>query len=111
MKLINSKNLKTTLAHNQVPRKAIVRVGDFPPNLYTVNEAYLDENSGFSPHKHNDSLEIYYFLQGKGEVKINEKIYRVKKGDWLIVEVGEWHSLKNKGKSQLRFITVRLKNI
>jgi len=108
MKKINIKSIKTTLAHGEIKRKALVRVGDLKSKVQTVNYAWLEPNESFSPHKHDDCEELYFFLEGKGEMKINDKIFEVKKNDFVVVELGEWHSLKNTSLKKLVFLTVRI---
>ena len=108
MKIINIKNIKTTLAHKEIKRKALVKVGELKSKIQTVNYAWLEEGESFSPHKHNDCEELYFFLEGKGEMKIDDKIFTVKKNDFVVVEVGEWHSLKNTSSKKLIFLTTRI---
>lgn len=108
MKIIDSKKIETTLAHNAVPRKALIKVGDSRSKLQTVNDAYLEPGTGFEPHKHSDSEEIYYFLEGNGEMDIDGKKIPVGKGICVQIESGESHELLNTGKTNLRFITLRL---
>ena len=108
MKKFNAKDIPITLAHNQVPRKALIKVGDLKSKIQTINDACLEPGKGFAPHTHNDGEEIYYFLEGNGEMIINDKKFQVKKGDVVVVEVGESHSLKNPSANKLRFITIRV---
>lgn len=107
MLLKNNKVLPVTLAHNQVKRKQLIKAGELKSKVQTVNYAWLEAGESFTPHKHDDCEEIYFFLQGKGLMRINKKEFVVKKGDFVVVEVGEWHSLKNH--SNRRLIFLRLK--
>jgi mannose-6-phosphate isomerase-like protein (cupin superfamily) len=108
MKIINIKNITQTLAHNEIKRKQLVKPGDLRSRIQTVNYAWLEKGESFSPHKHDDCEELYFFLEGNGVMKINEKEFEVKKDDFIVVEVGEWHSLKNPYLEKLVFFTVRL---
>lgn len=109
MKLKSLKNIKTTFAHNEVPRKALLRVGETKTKIQTVNYAWLKPAQSFSPHKHNDCEELYFFLEGEGEMKIDNKTFSVKKGDFVVIEKGEWHSLRNNNKKKIVFLTIRVK--
>lgn len=60
MKKLNTKDIPTTYAHNEVSRKTLVKVGDLKSKLQTVNDAHLKPVQGFSPHTHPDCEEIYY---------------------------------------------------
>jgi mannose-6-phosphate isomerase-like protein (cupin superfamily) len=108
MKKINIKSIKTTLAHEEIKRKALVKVGELKSKVQTVNYAWLEPNQSFSPHKHDDCEELYFFLEGKGKMRINDRIFEVKKNDFVVVEVGEWHNLKNTSLKKLLFLTVRI---
>lgn len=108
MKLLKLNQISTTLAHNQVKRKQMIKPGDLKSKIQTVNYAWLEAGESFEPHKHNDCEELYFFLQGKGLMKINENEFEVKKNDFIVVEKNEWHSLKNPYKTKLVFFTIRI---
>jgi len=108
MKILHLKSIKTTLAHGEIKRKALVKVGELKSKVQTVNYAWLEPNQSFSPHKHDDCEELYFFLEGKGKMIINDKIFEVKKNDFIVVEIGEWHSLKNTSSEKLIFFTLRI---
>lgn len=108
MKIINAGNIKTTVAHGAVPRKALIKTGDSRTKLQTVNDAHLDSGQGFEPHVHADCEEVYYFIEGEGTMTVNGRKILVGEGICMLVEAGESHGLKNTGAKTLRFITVRL---
>lgn len=108
MKLLKLNQIPTTLAHNKIKRKQLVKPGDLKSKIQTVNYAWLVAGESFEPHKHDDCEELYFFLEGKGLMKINKKEFKVKKGDFVVVEKSEWHSLKNTSKSKLVFFTIRI---
>ncbi len=108
MKIIKFDEIKETLAHNTVPRKPLIKVGDSKTKLQTVNDAYLEPGKGFEPHIHEDCEEVYYFLEGTGEMAINGNKIQVQSGICVLVETGESHGLTNTGSIPLRFITVRI---
>lgn len=107
MKKVSASELSTTLAHNQVPRKALIQVGDLQSKIQTINDAWLEPKKSFPPHKHDDCEEIYYFLEGEGEMKVAGQRFNVKTGDCVVVEEGEPHALKNTSFINLRFIAIR----
>lgn len=108
MKILKVKDIKIILAHNQIKRKQLIKPGDLKSKIQTVNYAWLEEEESFEPHKHDDCEELYFFIDGKGIMKINEKEFEVKKNDFVVVEVGEWHSLRNPHQKKLIFLTVRV---
>jgi mannose-6-phosphate isomerase-like protein (cupin superfamily) len=109
MKKINANSLLTTLAHNEVKRKALIKVGDCASCIQTVNDAWLDKEESFSPHNHADGEELYYFLEGEGLMTIDDTEYKVGQSDCILVQKGEYHSLKNLSSKKLRWISVRTK--
>lgn len=109
MKKKNIYDIETTFAHNEVARKALLKVGESKSCIQTLNYAWLEKGESFSPHKHDDCEEFYFFIKGEGKMKINESEFEVKEGDFVVVEKGEFHGLQNKGEERLIFFTVRVK--
>lgn len=109
MKILNPKTTKTTLAHNQIKRKQLIKVGDLRSNIQTVNYAWLEAGESFEPHKHDDCEEIFFIIEGGGVFKINDNEFIVGPNDCIIVEKGENHSLENLFKLKLIFLSIRIK--
>lgn len=80
MKIINEENVK---AINDLcgPLKELYMSKNV--SLATVvikagKEAHL--------HKHPDLEEVYYVLSGKGEMRVEDKVYNIEKGDAFAIE-------------------------
>lgn len=101
-------NIPATKAHNSVNRKALIKVGEMHSQVQTMNYAWLNKGEGFTPHFHPDCEEIYYFLKGRGEMKIDEKTFKVKAMDVVVVGANEAHGLYNQQNYRLDFITIRI---
>lgn len=74
--------------------------------LFSVME--LEPGSSVGSHTHENDFEIYYILEGEGEVTDNGVIKKVYPGDAMITHEGHEHSLKNIGDNILRFIALIL---
>ena len=48
-------------------------------------------------HHHKGMTEIYIILSGHGAITINNVMMKCEKNDVLLIEKGEWHSIKNNG--------------
>ncbi len=107
MRIIRIDNLPITYAHGEVPRKAYLKVGESRTCVQTINYAWLEEGGKIRLHKHDDCEEFFLFLKGEGLMKVNDAEFLVKKGDFVVVEKGEWHELRNEKKSRLVFLTLR----
>jgi mannose-6-phosphate isomerase-like protein (cupin superfamily) len=109
MKIVNIKDIETTLAHGKIKRKALVKVGELESKFQTVNYAWLEPNESFSPHKHDDCEEIFFILEGGGEFIVENKKYQVGPNDCIIIEKDEAHQLKNLYNLKLIFLSIRVK--
>jgi mannose-6-phosphate isomerase-like protein (cupin superfamily) len=56
-------------------------------------------------HFHKKMEEIYYIVEGEGEIMIDDMISKIKKGHAILLPVGSLHQIKNTGKSILKFIS------
>jgi oxalate decarboxylase/phosphoglucose isomerase-like protein (cupin superfamily) len=56
-------------------------------------------------HKHN-AEEVYVFLEGTGQILVDKKMFKVKKGDLVTIPLNSWHRVINKGRKKLVFLTV-----
>ena len=109
MKIVNIKNVKTTFAHGEIKRKALVKVGELKSKVQTVNYAWLEPGESFSSHKHDDCEEIFFILEGGGEFFVGKKKYQVGPNDCIIIEKDETHQLKNSYNLKLIFLSIRIK--
>jgi mannose-6-phosphate isomerase-like protein (cupin superfamily) len=59
-------------------------------------------------HEHADEEEIYYILQGRGEVLDDDLLQKVGPGDAVLTGDGKGHSIKNIGDESLELLAVIL---
>lgn len=76
----------------------------------TVSETKLRANQETRGHRHADQEEVYYFVEGVGEMEVSPtqgpQVFNVEAGDIVAVPAGSFHKVSNKGHTWLRFITV-----
>ena len=57
-------------------------------------------------HSHEDAEEVYFFLEGNGEIQVGEERFKVKKGDLITIPRGNFHKVFNTGNKELIFLSV-----
>ena len=69
--------------------------------------AYGELNPGEENKKHRlEMKEIYYFIEGEGEMKIEEERVKIKKGMIITIPKNKIQQLKNTGKKKLQFLMI-----
>jgi Mannose-6-phosphate isomerase len=72
---------------------------------YSLAQFTLDIGKKTKLHKIKSS-EIYYILEGKGKLKINEKIFSLEKDDSAYVPPNSNQFIENIGSTELRFLCI-----
>ncbi|MBT3601787.1 MAG: cupin domain-containing protein [Candidatus Latescibacteria bacterium] len=57
------------------------------------------------PHTH-DGHEIFYILQGQGEVEVADEVFQVNEGEALQVDCQALHGIKNAGQGNMRYAVI-----
>ena len=76
-------------------RKRLFETSDMHFNIYCI--APGQENPR---HRHPNSDEILFFVEGTGECDVGEKTYPVSRGDLVLVPKDVPHSIRNKHESE-----------
>ena len=78
------------------------------PTGGTVNqslaEASLEPGQSTERHYHAETEEIYFVLEGEGELELDGDRARVRPGDAAPIAPGAWHQIVNVGERQLRIL-------
>ncbi|MEK7635824.1 MAG: cupin domain-containing protein [Patescibacteria group bacterium] len=69
----------------------------------TVSLTELYPEKSTSGHSHENSDEVYVFIDGIGTMEIGDKTFQVKAGDLILVPSGNFHKVHNKGEKNLSF--------
>ena len=77
----------------------------FGKNLI-LSSTFLRANQKTNGHKHEGQEEVYFFIDGEGEMTIDEETFPVKAGDVICIEDGEFHKVNNTGHLGLYFVCV-----
>lgn len=72
---------------------------------YSIAQFLLESGKKTKLHKIK-SAEIYYILEGKGKLKINEEIFELKKDDSAYVSPNSKQFIENIGVEDLRFLCI-----
>jgi mannose-6-phosphate isomerase-like protein (cupin superfamily) len=70
----------------------------------TLAEARLPAGGCTTPHRHQKTEEIYYILEGQGEMTIADESRLVGPGDAIAIPPGASHQIANRGPQTLKFL-------
>ena len=69
----------------------------------TLAEATLEPGQQTERHYHAESEELYYLVEGTGEMEIDGERSQVGPGDAILIPPGAWHQI-TAGDAELRFL-------
>jgi mannose-6-phosphate isomerase-like protein (cupin superfamily) len=80
-------------------------------DVFLTNWAYVDHllippSASDGLHRHQGVEEIYYVLNGDGQVRVNDETAPIHKGDAVPVRFNEAHSFVNNGNTDLELMVV-----
>jgi mannose-6-phosphate isomerase-like protein (cupin superfamily) len=70
----------------------------------SLAEARLPAGAGTAPHYHPAAEEIYYLLEGRGRMQIENEVREVGPGDAVAIPPGARHQISTIGEQPLRFL-------
>jgi mannose-6-phosphate isomerase-like protein (cupin superfamily) len=75
-----------------------------PVENQSLAEAELPPGMATDRHYHRASEELYYLLEGEGEMEVDGERTAVKPGDAILIPPGAWHQIRTTGAATLRFL-------
>ena len=75
-----------------------------PVELQSLAEATLPPHGFTQRHYHQISGEIYFLLEGTGQIEIDGVTRPVGPGDAILIPPGAWHQITASGAASLRFL-------
>lgn len=78
----------------------------------TVTEVFivvLEPGEAPPLHKHPDTEQVFYMMQGEGELRVGPEgaeSYRVKPGDVVRIPPDTWHQIINDGRMNIRYLSI-----
>jgi mannose-6-phosphate isomerase-like protein (cupin superfamily) len=84
--------------------REIVHPQHSPVKNQSLAEATVGSGHTTEAHYHTRSEEIYYILQGRGEVNIEGETSTLAKGDAVVIAPGARHQIRNSSDEPLVFL-------
>jgi len=70
----------------------------------SLAEATLAPGQATEQHYHRQAEEIYFVLEGSGELEIDGERATVVPGDAVLISPGAWHQIRAEAAGELRFL-------
>ena len=79
---------------------------DGPDLPYSIAHARLDPGESSLPHRLRTSSEVYFILEGEGEMHIDSEQAEVGAGQAILIPPGCWQHISNTGRVDLEFLCI-----
>ena len=70
----------------------------------SLAEAVLAPGQATQRHYHGEAEELYYLLEGSGEMEVDGAVRRVGPGDAILIPPGARHQIRADADARLRFL-------
>ncbi len=74
--------------------------------LCSLAEEVLPAGAAVGRHHHLQTEEVYYLLEGRGRMTVNDETREVSAGDAVFIPRGATHTLENTGNAPLRLLLI-----
>ena len=106
MEFINSESIKE-FSNPGVVSRQVINPDNSKSERVTITEVHLDIGASQPRHKHDDSEQIWYAIQGSGKLLLaDDKEMMFKDGDVVRFADGDIHGLLNDGDTEFVYISV-----
>jgi mannose-6-phosphate isomerase-like protein (cupin superfamily) len=86
-------------------KKVLFEKSDLQPGqVPMVNWARLPVGSAFAAHYHEDMQEVFVIIQGVAEMTVAGQAFQLRRGDAILVGVGEVHRMRNLENSDVEYV-------
>jgi mannose-6-phosphate isomerase-like protein (cupin superfamily) len=75
-----------------------------PVRNQSLAEATLEPDQATERHYHADTEEIYYLVEGAGELELDGERRELVAGDAALIPPGAWHQIRAGAGGRLRFL-------
>lgn len=79
---------------------------DFDTLVNFMHETTLPKGTSIGLHPHEGNEELYYVIEGKGEMTVDGETTVMEPGDVVLTKSGSSHSFRNIGDGDLRIIVL-----
>jgi mannose-6-phosphate isomerase-like protein (cupin superfamily) len=79
---------------------------DGPDLPYSIAHAILEPGESSLSHRLKTSSEVYFILEGKGEMHIDSEQAEVYTGQAILIPPGSWQHIRNTGRTDLKFLCI-----
>ena len=70
----------------------------------SLAEATIEAGESTTRHYHRVSEEIYYLVEGTGEMELDGEVREVGPGDAILIPPGAWHTIRATGDGPVRLL-------
>jgi len=71
-----------------------------------VSKTVLHPGKETCGHSHGGAEEVYFFMEGRGKMQLDEEKFNVNAKDIVLIPKGSFHKVFNNSKSDLVFVCV-----
>ena len=104
MEVANINETKSVITKDTAEIREILAPSNSSLAKQSLAEAKVMPGRSTAEHYHVKSEEIYYILQGKGKMTIEDETRDVAKGDGIAICPGQKHRISNTGDNELVFL-------
>jgi mannose-6-phosphate isomerase-like protein (cupin superfamily) len=84
--------------------RSLLDLSTAPVRNQSLAEATLEPGAATERHYHRESEEIYFVVEGSGEMELDGAHARVGPGDAILIPAGAWHRIRADASGPLRFL-------